>query len=428
MQQCETAELIWKPGTANDHCSSDQPRRSHLHELFAGALDGSLEVARPRLLRLAHLSGIGPDEAEDVVQETYLEAWRSLPKLREPERLSAWLDGICRNICKRHLRLQATRTQAGIWPTSLDEGDTSAFDLPDPLAIDPAEELEHQDMQVLLDRALGYLPASTRELIELCYLAEVPQHEIAERLDMSLGALEVKLHRARRRLHQVLHGQLRDDAQAFGLLRDGDEAMGWQEMRYWCWTCGKRRVRATFEQQPSGIRVFRLRCPNCSPKYHIDLTPTGQWPPLVPIHSAMHSFRPALKHMLLACAGVSDTIFTVRHCPMCQSSVQIDLLDRNAPEHERLATASLPQSIYFRVACPTCGPYEVECISVLLRLKSVLTFFLERSRVLIPPSIMDTYAGQDAIRSRLLDLTSGERLTIMTHPHTFQVMTTIVEK
>jgi DNA-directed RNA polymerase specialized sigma24 family protein len=75
------------------------------------------------------------------VQETLLEAWRSLPNLREPERLSAWLDGICRNVCKRHLRAQATALQTRAWPTSLSEGDILAFDLPDPFAIDPAEEL-----------------------------------------------------------------------------------------------------------------------------------------------------------------------------------------------------------------------------------------------------------------------------------------------
>ena len=80
---------------------------------------------------------------------------------------------------------------------------------------------------MLLDRALSHLSESTREVIELCYLAELPQREVAERLSMSLGALELKLHRARRQLHQILHGELREDAQAFGLNLGEDEAMGW---------------------------------------------------------------------------------------------------------------------------------------------------------------------------------------------------------
>lgn len=78
-------------------------------------------------------------------------------------------------------------------PENLDE---VSADLSDSLVIDPVEELERQDMQVLLDRALSHLEEGTRELIELCYLAELPQREVAQRLDMSLGALELKLHRA----------------------------------------------------------------------------------------------------------------------------------------------------------------------------------------------------------------------------------------
>ena len=58
-------------------------------------LDESVEATRPRLLRLAQLNGIEPDEAEDVVQETYLEAWRHLDKLQPDdqafeERLAAF--------------------------------------------------------------------------------------------------------------------------------------------------------------------------------------------------------------------------------------------------------------------------------------------------------------------------------------------------
>jgi hypothetical protein len=60
--------------------------------------------------------------------------------------------------------------------------------------------------------------------------------------------------------------------------------------------------------------------------------------------------------------------------------------------------------------------------------QDVLTFLLNRQRVISPPTTLDTYAGQNAFRSRLLDLTNGERLTIMTHSQTLQIMTTIFEK
>ncbi len=201
MQKRRTTAFVCQHGTRRQNCSICQPRRSQ--EELMRALGESVDAARPRLQRLAHnMSGIGPDEAEDVVQETYLEAWRHLEKL-QPERLSAWLDGICRNICKRHFHAKSSAPHASALRESLDE---ERLNLSDSLAIDPIEELERQDMQVLLDRALGHLSESTRELIELCYLDELPQREVAERLSMSLGALELKLHRARQKLHQILHG------------------------------------------------------------------------------------------------------------------------------------------------------------------------------------------------------------------------------
>jgi RNA polymerase sigma-70 factor (ECF subfamily) len=391
-----------------------------------------VEAARPRLLRVAQLNGIGPDDAEDVVQETLIEAWRHREKLREPDRFAAWLNGICRNMCKRHLRAQTTEVQASTLPTHADEAHDATFDLPDPRPIDPAEALERQDLQVLIDRALGHLSASTREVIELCYLAELPQREVAGRLDMSLGALELKLHRARRHLHQVLHGALRDDAQAFGLLRDGDEAMGWQETRQWCWGCGKRRLRATFERASSGIITFRLRCPDCSLHYDDDMVNTDQLRRIGALPSlhrigALRSFRPAIKRILLDGISFSRTVFDQRRCTLCHANVQIDSIDRSTLERMYPGADAWPQSIYVRVTCPNCEPYVCEFFTVLLMNQDVGTFLLARSHVLSTPTVMDTYAGHDAFRSRLLDLRSGERLTIMTHPQTLQTMTTVLE-
>src|SRR5258708_17550190 len=89
MQKRRTAELACRHGTRLQSCSICQPSLPHAYEAFAGTIGEIVEAARPRLLRVAYMSGIGPDEAEDVVQETCIDAWRHLEKLREPERLAA---------------------------------------------------------------------------------------------------------------------------------------------------------------------------------------------------------------------------------------------------------------------------------------------------------------------------------------------------
>ena len=406
--------LVCQHGMHRPTCSLCQPRRSP-HDLIS-TLGDRVEAARPRLLRLARLNGIGPDDAEDVVQETYLEAWRSLAKL-QPEHLSAWLDGICRNVCKRHRHAHATTPLVSALSEQLDE---ATIELPDPLAIDPAADLERQDLQVLLDRALGHLSKHTRELIELCYLAELPQRDVAERLDMSLGALELKLHRARRQLSQVLHGELRDDAQAFGLLLSEEESLGWHETRQWCVLCGNQRLRGIVEQQPGGTATLRLRCPACSPRYQIDYTHTA----LAPGRGPIRSFRPAMKRVMDAGAAFYHACLNQQRCPTCHSTVQIRIIDRSTLVAPYGLYDALPLGVYARVTCPSCGPSCCEAYIPLL-LHAPIRDFLLRPRVRYEPATFTTYDGSDAIRFRLLDLATSESLTVLAHPQTLHLLAAI---
>ncbi|HVB22212.1 MAG TPA: RNA polymerase sigma factor [Ktedonobacteraceae bacterium] len=193
------------------------------HAALLADMEQLFTKARPRLLRLARLNGMATDVADDVVQETMMEAWRHLDNLRDPQRFDAWLDGICRNVCRREAKDLAT-TLARHEPLphlQPDVGDDSEagtpVDIPDPFATDPEEVLSKQDLTVLLDRAMSHLPGDTRALLEMCYLAELPQREAAMQLGLTIGALELRLHRARKQLRQVLSGTLRADAESFGL-------------------------------------------------------------------------------------------------------------------------------------------------------------------------------------------------------------------
>lgn len=96
--------LLCRHGQTLRGCAICQTGEARTHSGLNAQLEELLAAARPRLLRLARLNGIVGDRAEDVVQETCIEAWQHLEGLREPDRFAAWLDGICRNVCKRQLR------------------------------------------------------------------------------------------------------------------------------------------------------------------------------------------------------------------------------------------------------------------------------------------------------------------------------------
>jgi len=168
-----------------------------------------LSAAQPRLARLAQKQGVTPDGLDDVVQETLVEAWRHLEHLRDPDSFDAWLNGICRNVSLRWNRTHTLTDHRQINFSSLllnkDEPESDELDVPDPLALDPAEEWQQQDLETLLERAMSYLPPTTRQALELHYLTEIPQSETARQLGMTINALEVRLHRARRQLRQVAY-------------------------------------------------------------------------------------------------------------------------------------------------------------------------------------------------------------------------------
>src|SRR5579884_4036551 len=109
-------------------------------------LAAALAAERPRLVRLcARLTG-SPAAAEDLAQETLLEAWRHADRLTDPEGASRWLAAVARNVCLRWRRTHS-RDVAHLVPL-LAQDDAALADAPDPLAeeADFTLELERDDL------------------------------------------------------------------------------------------------------------------------------------------------------------------------------------------------------------------------------------------------------------------------------------------
>jgi RNA polymerase sigma-70 factor (ECF subfamily) len=144
-----------------------------------GDLEGLLVRARPRLAQVTRLQGVPADALDDVIQETALAAWRALEHLRAPERVDAWLDGICRNVCRRWARarradpLHAALSLTGRRETSDDAVSIEVPDTHDPID-DLLDELDRQEREHVLGQVLSSLSAPARAAVELCYLEEWP--------------------------------------------------------------------------------------------------------------------------------------------------------------------------------------------------------------------------------------------------------------
>jgi RNA polymerase sigma-70 factor (ECF subfamily) len=136
------------------------------------------------------------DVVEDLAQETFLEAFRSLKANRPPERFAAWLFTIAHNCCGKWLRRKR--------PVLFDPREA-----PDPPAV-PAEidleaEREEQEARLReLETGLAGLPEETRRLLELKHRRGLTCEQIAAQLGRPVGTVKSLLSRAYKELRTRL--------------------------------------------------------------------------------------------------------------------------------------------------------------------------------------------------------------------------------
>ena len=150
----------------------------------------------PRLMALAGRLLGDAVEAEDLTQETLLQAYLGLDRLRDPERFASWIYGIAFNLAKMRLRSRRNGALPALDPTRL-----AALVAADP---SPAEILETREVWSLVASALNVLPVEQRRAVLLHYVDGLSCEEIAALLGEPAGTVRVRLHRARARLRDRL--------------------------------------------------------------------------------------------------------------------------------------------------------------------------------------------------------------------------------
>ena len=137
-----------------------------------------------------------PHEIDDLVQTTFLEAWRSAKKFAGRGSVKSFLFGIAANTVRHYVRAAKRRRDAYVeWPTPLPSGA-------------PDEAAQRAQDLARLAAALEELPHDLRAVYVLCDLEELPGVEAARVLGLRAGTLWRRLHDARRALRDAI-----DDSQ-----------------------------------------------------------------------------------------------------------------------------------------------------------------------------------------------------------------------
>lgn len=160
----------------------------------AGAFEELVERTRGRVYSLAYRLVRDPHEAEDVAQEAYIRVYRGLPGFREEARFETWLHRVVTNAAFTHLK------RRGRFGEVLAEGQEERVEG----VVDPKASVEQALDRDELKRALDGLSPALRVVTVLKDVYGLPVRDIAAEIGISEAAVKVRLHRARKKLKDVL--------------------------------------------------------------------------------------------------------------------------------------------------------------------------------------------------------------------------------
>jgi len=193
--------------------SGDRVEFARLVEAYSGVI-----------YRLASKMLESPQDAEDMLQETFLKAYRHLPKFDGRSSLSTWLYRIATNealmVLRRHKRIMVSldEPQGSRGGDSQEELDQEPIQITDWCCL-PEGELLSSEARGYLDQAIEALPPTLKAVFLLRDIEGLSTQETGDVLNLSETAVKTRLSRARFRLRELLSGYY---GERMGKLRAGE--------------------------------------------------------------------------------------------------------------------------------------------------------------------------------------------------------------
>src|SRR4030043_2174271 len=162
-----------------------------------------LDAYSNKIYRLATKMLNHQQDAEDVLQETFLKAYRGLKLFDGRSKISTWLFRIATNEALMVIRRKHPEMVSIDEPIETEEGEQEPVQIIDWCCL-PEEELLSEESRTRLDAAVQKLPESLRVVFLLRDINDLSTHETAEVLGLSDTAVKTRLSRARLRLREEL--------------------------------------------------------------------------------------------------------------------------------------------------------------------------------------------------------------------------------
>jgi RNA polymerase sigma-70 factor (ECF subfamily) len=162
---------------------------------------------QPALLRVARSRLRRADWAEDVVQETFLAAYKSRHTYRGEFSFRTWLWTILLNQCRSLWQRQSRRPESGSWPTAGDEATEAATAQSECSRPLPLNQLLARERGELLESLLARLSTVQADALRLRFFGGLKFQEIADAMGCSLGTAKNRVHWGLMKLSELLQSE-----------------------------------------------------------------------------------------------------------------------------------------------------------------------------------------------------------------------------
>lgn len=137
---------------------------------------------------------IDHDDADDVMQNTFIKVWKGLENFKEESQLFTWLYRIATNEALTFLRQKQKRNTVSLEPIEYQLSQTLESD----------EYFKGDAIQLKLQQAILSLPEKQRVVFNMRYYDEMPYEQMSEVLETSVGALKASYHHAAKKIEEYL--------------------------------------------------------------------------------------------------------------------------------------------------------------------------------------------------------------------------------
>ena len=176
-----------------------------VHQAKNGSLEAFsslMELYQTKVYNLALRMTGSPEDAADLCQETFLNAWKGLPNFQGNSSFSTWIYRLTNNACIDFIRREKTRRGMDVLSLNDDEKDFDEL-IPDN-APTPQAKLEEKERQEALNRGLRKLSEEHRQVLLLREVSGLSYTEIAAIVGVEEGTVKSRIARARLSLRNIL--------------------------------------------------------------------------------------------------------------------------------------------------------------------------------------------------------------------------------